>query len=532
MLALCLLLLVTGCGDNDDGAGVPIPGTTTPLVSAGDSDGDGRTDQEEVAGYEILVDDIGFGPGAVSELLTRRRVTSDPFSTDTDADGLDDMIEFSIRTDPRSRDTDGDDLSDRDEWLRWRTSPVSVDSDGDATGPDPAAPLPPNAALFDGNEILVLKTSPSLADTDGDNATDFEEADDPLRSPLIADLPRVDINFEGDVTIQLFVEYAEMVGTEMTYGEEFSTTDTTTRSRSDMTSTAVTTAADEGGAGLFEDLISGVTDGGLTGAAEAVAGPLIEFTRGATCDFLDDGMVDLGPLSFDINDPDFVGDQADQVGEVFDTFNYLSDEVLGTCAEATPETTMTTATTLTEESSQSATESYSRFLTDSRSMTETTSRGEVRYGARIENSGLIAYTLRDLFITMMQWEQSPGPNAGTANQIGNGAFRTLATLQPVVDQITLGPGDESPVIEFQAVDVNPSIIKQFLQRPRAVFYAPAGFELENADGINYEFLLEQTLGRTATVTIDYGDGLLETYQVATNVQRYSATDEAANPAHV
>ncbi len=47
--------------------------------------------------------------------------------------------------------------------------------------------------------------------------------------------------------------------------------------------------------------------------------------------------------------------------------------------------------------------------------------------------------------------------------------------------------------------------------------------MENAAGINFNFLTETTFSRTALVVIDYGDGDFEQYRVATNVDRDPAT---------
>jgi len=102
-------------------------------------------------------------------------------------DGLGDNEEYAYQTDPQNNDTDGDGLWDGEELHRCYTSPVSVDTDGDARGPDPStasSTLPPYAGLFDGHElytpdqravppgergaIKLGATSPALDDTDGD----------------------------------------------------------------------------------------------------------------------------------------------------------------------------------------------------------------------------------------------------------------------------------------------------------------------------------------------------------------------------
>ncbi len=163
----------------------------TAALQAADSDFDGLTDAVEIVGWTIQVDELGLGTNVTPSLLTVIDVQSANLGGDTDGDGLDDMTEFLVRSHPGKFDTDGDGLGDAEEWNQWLTSPVSVDSDGDARGPN--HDLPPNPALFDGLELdpsVSFRTSPTLDDTDGDGKTDFEEIDDPSRSPLIAELPR------------------------------------------------------------------------------------------------------------------------------------------------------------------------------------------------------------------------------------------------------------------------------------------------------------------------------------------------------
>src|SRR5690606_36626024 len=154
----------------------------------------------ETEGWDIAVDLYGFGS---TGNLTVIGVTSDPYDADSDGDGLTDREERLIGSDPRDTDTDQDGLSDFEEVRRWLTSPISVDTDGDARGRN--GNLPPNPALFDGAELKIdfandpthtpslQATSPTLADTDGDGRTDYEEYDHVSRSAVIADLPAVEL---------------------------------------------------------------------------------------------------------------------------------------------------------------------------------------------------------------------------------------------------------------------------------------------------------------------------------------------------
>ena len=205
--------------------------TVTAVDLVIDTDGDGFADGDEEIGWDITIDALGYGSDGAGRLLIMRHVTSDPTMEDTDGDGLDDYQEYLIHTDPQSSDTDGDGLTDTEEWHRWMSSPTSVDTDGDARGPDHN--LAPKPDLFDGNELFNLSTSPTLDDTDGDGWTDYEEFDHPSRSPRIADLPHLKLSIEDDVDVRLDVQYAEAAGQTSQYGTVLTKSKTLTTSRYD-----------------------------------------------------------------------------------------------------------------------------------------------------------------------------------------------------------------------------------------------------------------------------------------------------------
>ncbi|MFV2081430.1 MAG: hypothetical protein ACC669_06155, partial [bacterium] len=207
--------------------------TVTVVDLITDSDSDGFSDGNEQIGWDIVVDVLGYGSDG--GLLVLRHVDSDPNMFDTDADGMDDYLEYIVRTDPRSPDTDGDGLTDAEEWFQWQSSPTSVDTDGDSRGP--GHNLPPRAELFDGNELFLLSTSPTLEDTDGDNWTDYEELDHPSRSPLVADLPKLDLEILDNIDVRLDVQFAEEAGQTRQYGAEL--TRSTTRSTSQYNSRTI-----------------------------------------------------------------------------------------------------------------------------------------------------------------------------------------------------------------------------------------------------------------------------------------------------
>lgn len=158
----------------------PSPSVTPTSVPL-DSDGDGLTDQDEMArgtnpmsndsdgdsvfdGYEVSVglnplspDSDGDGVSDYDEVANE---TVDPGSGDVDGDGLTDGFEGQVSlTNPNDADSDDDGLSDGDEWNRG-TDPLVLDSDGDG--------------LSDGFEV-GRGTNPLSGDSDGDGVDDGYE---------------------------------------------------------------------------------------------------------------------------------------------------------------------------------------------------------------------------------------------------------------------------------------------------------------------------------------------------------------------
>jgi hypothetical protein len=162
-----------------------------------DSDGDGITDDKELRGYTIV---IHFANGRTEE----RVVSSDPFSADTDGDGVSDLEEIQYGSNPRDADTDSDALSDVTELNVIFSSPYNADTDGDG--------------LEDGLEYYTLQTSPIHADTDGDQLDDNNELFVSYRDPRMADLPELAIE-----TGTMYVSLNEVYTYTDSMGEETST---------------------------------------------------------------------------------------------------------------------------------------------------------------------------------------------------------------------------------------------------------------------------------------------------------------------
>lgn len=444
---------------------VGLPGSFEYLAPAtddgADDDSDGRTNMSELLiTYEIQVDFFGFG--LTPAHIVRYSVNSDPTVFDTDGDGLNDAEEFAYKTDANSADTDLDGLLDGEEVHRWDTSPVSVDSDGDARGPDPSTPgstLPPVASQFDGLELYTAEqlagdpgergairagaTSPSLDDTDGDGVRDLDDQDS--RSPLLADMPQLEFAIVDDVDMRLDIEYAEEEGTSTSFEASFTTGQEKAQSRSNSVNASVTVS------------------------------------------------------------------QSFSVG-------------VDTSSETSIEVTAGWENEWSTESSSSSEQSSTQSQEKSRTHSETAATGSMSAGVEIKNVGNISVRVANAAYTVRQWVPNDSSNPMNTTPGEYSTLATL--FPEIGDGITLAPGQSSGVIQALATELNADRVKAFMARPDSLSIVPSAFELENADGINFAFIEEFTRSQTARVSIDFGDGRFEEYRVATNVDRDSSGEFA------
>lgn len=412
----------------------------------GDSDGDGVSDVDEAVGYEILIDLLGLGTEDPRwrDTLTRRQVASDRFLSDSDGDGLDDLTERLLRTDPQAADTDLDGLTDAQEVLRFASTPTSVDSDGDARGPDRL--LTPQPSFFDGRELTLFGTSPALADTDGDSRTDFTEANQNLTPPLVADVPQVAVELVGDVNLAL--DFTSTVT------DETRTSQATLMGQTDTTGTSDTDSRTSRWAiGTSATVMAGVRSGFPGGVSASVS------------------------ASFTVS-----GEYSQQ-----------------------------TATSFTESSSTSTQEQFQSSQETAVQNSETITGGTIGVGLQIRNVGTLAFTLDNLLVTALVRDPADRQE-----------FQAVATLVPQLPEgsVTLGPfNGETGVLQVVAQNVNVGLVESLMADPSGLHLDVATFDLEDAGGRDFAFLAEVTNARTALVTLDFGNGDVERYRVATLVER-------------
>lgn len=441
----------------------PNPATTTPSdpppppVGA---DGDDLPDAVETGGWQIQVDYFGFG--LAEPHVVRYSVTSDPNLTDTDGDGLSDFEEYHYKSDPRLADTDKDGLWDGEEVNRWGTSPVSVDTDGDSRSPDPSSSvstLPPNAQFFDGLELYAVD---ELAKTPALRGEVKVDATAPDLDDTDGDNVRDSDESGSPVRTPLLADMPQLKfeivdDVDIRLDVEYAEEEgrTTSIEQSFSTATSSTTSSSQ----------SNTVSASVTVGVEVGFG-LLEFGGGNV--------------------------------EVSAGYEHSWES--------------------TQESSVESEQSFAQAEENSRTKTETSATGSMTAGVRITNVGNIAVTLSDIGYTVRQWFPNANSNLGDTTP---GEYKTFATLLPVrgADGITLAPGADSGIVQFQATELNADRVKAFLARPGAMQVAPAAFEMQNADGINFAFIEEVTQAQTARLTIDFGNGVFENYRIATNVER-------------
>ncbi|MFH1357609.1 MAG: S8 family serine peptidase, partial [bacterium] len=155
----------------------------------------------------VTVDTTNLGGNVITDgFLNASDAVLDAQSLcDADGDGLTDDEEIALGTDPNNPDTDGDGLNDGDEINFYNTDPLNSDTDGDGINDnieldnslDPNDPTDANSdndgdGLTNAQEILTHNTDPNNSDTDNDGLSDGYEVltygTDPLNSDTDGDL--------------------------------------------------------------------------------------------------------------------------------------------------------------------------------------------------------------------------------------------------------------------------------------------------------------------------------------------------------
>jgi len=478
-LGLCFVLVVAACADDGagsttatgtgSGSGGGTAGSTSEPIdfSTTDTDGDGLSDIEELAGWTIGVDETGTSNTLETPYILPRyiEVTSDPNVADTDGDGLSDLAERVAGTDPRRADTDLDGLSDAAELLRWGTSPITVDTDRDARGQNPAPGTAPDSSMFDGAELNLIDsplvpgtkvpgpgaTSPIDPDTDGDSVWDLEEAASATRSPIIADMPELRIQPDSLDEFGIYLDVVETISQEQV--DEVST-----------------------------DLGFGVGTNMETYATMSLmlaAWASYQMNIGVQIN----GGVNLEQLGVDAG---IAGRTEAHVG-----------------------TKLTTAMTagLTTEFEKTANQTFAEATEVTQSVDREISGGRVVAGIKLRNAGRIAFA-------------AAGPSVNLSYVDPNGDLKPVGVMTPQnpQDAYTLAAGESIDVL-MEVRDVPTDRLMSLLEFPERLIFAPGAMDILNAGDEEYAFIEEDVLFRSAALVLDFGDGRVERHHVAAHVAR-------------
>lgn len=432
-----------------------------PLDPRLDSDRDGIVDIDELLGWEIRVDATGRPQG-----IETRVVRSDPTMADTDDDGLSDGLERLSGADPNRADTDGDGLDDVLEVQRWGTSPASVDTDGDARGPDPDPSAAPVVDLFDAAELALIPdpdapgemtssveaTSPLLADTDGDARTDWEELMVGTRSPTRAEVPSVALSVRPDTTLGVF----------------FRTVDTTTMAES-------LSVSEE------ESIDTTATLGTTTGTTTSMAAYYSLMTEVGV-------VIEAGA------DVDNAGVKAGVVLNVEGMYGAAVSSSLRFGFNSGSHTALAETATRAREQVESR--------------THTVQGGRLTLAVDLVNDGGVPFRLRNLRLEAAYYDDE----IGLLRPIG-----TLRLREEPADGIVLARGATAGAI-LESTEVDPQRLLDLVADASGFVVQASGYEVLDAGDENYTFSQARVTERTSALSIE-GGSRREVIRLATNVRR-------------
>lgn len=411
---------------------------------------------------------------------------------DADGDGLPDAQEtlgwfvtvktgtegvelYHVTSNPNNPDTDGDGLNDPLE-KNLVIDPRKADTDGDQVNDydefnvyysDPINQDGDGDTLNDWLEIFFYRTSAVLADTDGDQLKDNVELLERNRNPLVSDLPLPQITVD-DVRLGLKItsSYTDEQGTTQRITDATSTN--LTQSRSNTLSTSDTTSTES--ENQFSQKLG------------------VEVSYGK------DG---------------WGGKVSAEAGFGQRRLQGFSSTVSRQSAEASQQEY--------ERSIEQALETSQR-----RSVSRSIDEATIQASVNIKNKSDIAFTITNLEVSVQQQDRR-----------NSRRFRPIATLRPsgATDPLNqpkynLGPFDpeRGPII-FQNTEVFPNLVDDLMREPTGLIFQVVNFDILDEFGRNFVFSSQEVNDRTAGITVDFGDGTVEQYRVATA----STFDENGRP---
>ena len=172
------------------------------------------------------------------------------------------------------------------------------------------------------------------------------------------------------------------------------------------------------------------------------------------------------------------------------------------------------------EYQESLTAAVQRDVTQS--ITRTVEDASVEVVVTVTNFGDIPFTMSNFELTGL-----------LQDTFDRSRFIPIATLRPAVEvdgidefEVFLGPfiAERGPFV-FKSTEIFPSLVEDLLKNPRGLIFKVANFDIVDEAGRNFAFISQDVNDRTAGLIVDFGNGTVDRYRVATHNTFDPATEE-------
>lgn len=189
--------------------------------------------------------------------------------------------------------------------------------------------------------------------------------------------------------------------------------------------------------------------------------------------------------------------------------------------------TYETAFTSSEETSTKAEEEYQTSLKTSvqrditNEVVRTVEGASLDVVVSLSNYSDIPFTMNNLEVTALMQDPynrqrfTPVATLLPASQLSSGKFEVF--LGPFIQQ-------RGPFI-FKSTEIFPSLVEDLMKNPRGLIFQVANYDVEDEQGRNFAYISQDVNDRTAGLIIDYGNGEVDRYRIAT----HNAFDENGRP---
>lgn len=408
---------------------------------------------------------------------------------------------------PSLGDADGDGLLDSDEEAGWMVSLIHGDGTVERyeVSSDPGLVDSDGDGLYD-NQERAARTDPNRSDTDGDLLSDYAELRVYKSHPNRMDS-------DGDSCDPDSAEAGCNSDPNLWDGYELTLSNTSP------------TLSDTDGDGIsdYEEINVGGTNPRLadlpTLALELHGNPLIEL------DVTDTGVTTTETVELAREETNQTNTDSESTKmSIENTVELKIHAEAGTSAwppsgKVTLDTETkfkhgyfhNTSSSWKEESVTNSQQKYEALSTKTVNYAD----GKISVAMKLVNKSDLSFKLKDLRVVAFR-------------QLGGGSFGLIGTMVPdsewPAEGYTLGPSSEL-TMTMSTESVGAEVMRSLVRAPSALLFEVGAYSLFQLDEwgveetVNYAKLGEGVLQRTGLVVVDYGNGRVDRYMVATNVQR-------------